>query len=200
MSRRGGGPRYSEYDERDVYDRSPGGVRLRERDIEETDVYSRRSDRVPDFLRQDYRREEQGPLVLRERRPRERSPSEVRISERIVERERERSPSPPPVERVRSRIIERREPSQERVRRVVETRERIRERSPSPVVIRERVVERVRSPSPPPVERIRTRIVEREKEREPTPSPSPSPPPAPIMAPPIHQEIITHHRHIDHGM
>ncbi|TVY44642.1 hypothetical protein LSUB1_G001832 [Lachnellula subtilissima] len=122
---------------------------------------------------------------------------------RIIERERERSPTPPP-ERLRARVVE--------------TRERIRERSPSPVrsVYRERVVERERTPSPPPV-RIRERIVERERERSPSPprvenirirnferrpspspSPSPSPPPT-IRAPPIHQEIITHHRHIDHG-
>ncbi|RFU29349.1 hypothetical protein B7463_g6984, partial [Scytalidium lignicola] len=197
MSRRGG-TRVSEFEERDYYDRPVPGVRVRERDVEEVDTFARRGDRIPDFLRQDNRREEQGPLVLRERRTRERSPSEVRITERYVERERERSPSPP-LERVRSRIIERREPSQERVRRVVETRERIRERSPSPpIVVRERLVERLKSPSPPPPERIRTRIIERERERK-QPSPSPSPSPPPILAPPIHQEIITHHRHIDHG-
>ncbi|MCJ1468586.1 hypothetical protein MMC07_007215 [Pseudocyphellaria aurata] len=44
-----------------------------------------------------------------------------------------------------------------------------------------------------------------EKEREPSPEyvpaplPPPPPEPEPIRAPPIHQEIITHHRHIDHG-
>jgi hypothetical protein len=155
---------------------------------------------------------------LPERRPR--SPSPVRIRERVVERE--RSPSPVPMERVRTRVVERERersltpPPPERLRaRVIETRERIRERSPSPIRYRERVVERARSPSPirvreriverererspspPPFERVRTRITERET-RAPSPSPSPSPPP-PIRAPPIHQEIITHHRHIDHG-
>lgn len=43
----------------------------------------------------------------------------------------------------------------------------------------------------------------RKPERERRPPPSPSPPPSPplpyIRKPPIHQEIITHHRHIDHG-
>ena len=51
-------------------------------------------------------------------------------------------------------------------------------------------------------------IVIRRKERSispaPAPAPAPSPPPPPpelepIRAPPIHREIITHHRHIDHG-
>ncbi|KAH8816786.1 hypothetical protein F5884DRAFT_234110 [Xylogone sp. PMI_703] len=196
MSRRAG-TRVSDFEERDYYsDRGPSGVRIRERDVEEVDTYRR--ERLPHFMQSDFRREEQGPLVLRSR-PHERSPSEVRISERFVERE--RSPSPER-ERVRARVVERREREPSQVRRVIETRERIRERerSPSPpVVVRERLVERLKSPSPPPVERIRTRIIEREK-KEPSPSPSPSPPPpAPIIAPPIHQEIITHHRHIDHG-
>lgn len=48
-----------------------------------------------------------------------------------------------------------------------------------------------REPSPIPPPRVRT------------PSPEPEPLPPPIMRPPIHQqihqEIITHHRHIDHG-
>ncbi|MCJ1416440.1 hypothetical protein MMC32_002776 [Xylographa parallela] len=38
-----------------------------------------------------------------------------------------------------------------------------------------------------------------EPEPEPMPIPIPIPEPMPIRAPPIHQEIITHHRHIDHG-
>jgi hypothetical protein len=45
-------------------------------------------------------------------------------------------------------------------------------------------------------------VVERERERSLSSESSPSPPPEPpiIRAPPIHQEIITHHRHIDHGI
>lgn len=48
-------------------------------------------------------------------------------------------------------------------------------------------------------------IIRRKEERMPSPSPSPSPPPPPPpplepeIRPPIIQEIITHHRHIDHG-
>lgn len=55
-------------------------------------------------------------------------------------------------------------------------------------------------------------IITRERSRSPPPSPSPSPSPAPssrapapppepqiVYAPQIHQEVITHHRHVDHG-
>src|SRR5690242_20395004 len=75
-----------EYDEVDV--------RFRERERE------RVNDRQPAFMREDNRRAEPGQLVLRQReietieRPRPRSPSPVRVRERIVERT--RSVSPPP--------------------------------------------------------------------------------------------------------
>ncbi|KAI8938288.1 hypothetical protein NX059_005946 [Plenodomus lindquistii] len=69
---------------------------------------------------------------------------------------------------------------------------RPRERTPSPVNNREVVRDEI--------------IIRRKEERAPTPSPSPSPPPPPPppapepeIRPPIIQEIITHHRHIDHG-
>ncbi|KAM3084588.1 hypothetical protein ACMFMF_001943 [Clarireedia jacksonii] len=202
--------------------------RDREEVIDRRGTPDRRERDRPDFLRDDYgRAAEQGQLVVRERetetfnsRPlerRARSPSPPRFRERIERREVERREPSPPGERVRTRIVEREKetqrsqspPPQLRAR-VIETRQRFRERSPSPapptpVRIRERIVERERererSPSPPPaVERIHTRIVERSA---PEPSPSPSPPPTPvpeiIHAPPIHREIITHHRHIDHG-
>lgn len=81
------------------------------------------------------------------------------------------------------------------------------------LVAREReefVIRRPREHSPPATnnrEIIRDEIIIRRKEeRAPTPSPSPSPPPPPPapapepeIRPPIIQEIITHHRHIDHG-
>lgn len=80
------------------------------------------------------------------------------------------------------------------------------------LIAREReefVVRRPRAESPPnPREVVRDEIIIRRKEeRAPTPSPSPSPPPPPPppapepeIRPPIIQEIITHHRHIDHGV
>lgn len=160
-------------------------VNIRERDRD-------RIERVPAFLRDDGRRAEAGPMVLRARevetidRRRPRSPSpQVRFRERIVERERERVPSPLP-ERRPVRFIE---------------------RSPSPPPARVQVVERVerrqreRSPS---LDRdlIRLRIErERERERTPSPEPEPSPPPQPqvIRGPTIEREIITHYRDIDHG-
>jgi len=66
---------------------------------------------------------------------------------------------------------------------------------------------RRRDTSPAPREIIKDEIIIRRKEeRMPSPSPSPEPlpppPPPPLepeIRPPIIQEIITHHRHIDHG-
>lgn len=200
--------RDSVYEERDTFIREeparrpPVQVRERDRDYEEIDFIRRERrepDRRLDFLREDYGKNEGGTLVVRERdkdifsRPlerRPRSPSPVRYREKIIERERERSTSPPP-QQLRARVIE--------------TRERIpvRERSPSPVRYRERIIERERGRSPSPVRSERIRITETREERRPSrspsPSPSPSPPPPIIRAPPIHQEVITHHRHIDHG-
>lgn len=167
-------------------------------------------DRTPAFLREDARRAEAGPMVLRQRqvetidRHRPRSPSPIsRVrEERIIRRPRSVSPS-----------FHDHEHEHERSRTRITERERVREpsappkRDPSPHIIR--YVERPRrSPSPPPVEerereRIRTRIVERERERipSPSPSPSPSPPPKPqiIKGPIIEREVITHYTDIDHG-
>ncbi|KAJ5906566.1 uncharacterized protein N7473_003482 [Penicillium subrubescens] len=40
-------------------------------------------------------------------------------------------------------------------------------------------------------------LIRKSKRRSPPQDPSPSP--EPIRAPPIHQDVITHHRHVDHG-
>jgi hypothetical protein len=175
----------------------PGGLVLRQRDVETVD---------------------------RLRRPR--SPSPVRVREtRIVERTTSVSPPPPRrierlerVDRVDREGIREREREDVRIRvrspsrgaSVERIRTRTRERSPSPpYVLREsertRIIERERSPSPPPVERERERIriIERERERISSPSssssPSPSPPPV-VRGPTIEREVITHYRDIDHGM
>ncbi|KAK1837089.1 hypothetical protein QBC39DRAFT_3035 [Podospora conica] len=152
----------------------------------------RERDRVPTFLREDNRRPEPGPLVLRQR--------EVETSERI----RRRSPSP--VRHVRARSVSpvqfrtvrapSRGPSEvDRVRII----ERDRSSSPSPERTRARFVERrPRSPSPDFHERIR--IVEKERERERPRSPTPPPQPQVIKGPIIEREVITHYRDIDHGV
>lgn len=155
----------------------------------------------------------------------QRDPSVERSRVRIVERERERSPEPVVYRREERRYVEReRSPSPLYDTERVTRRERtvVRERTPSPVyndrervTTRTREIVRQRSPTPPPVTRETTtniRVTERERElvrRSPSPSPIPSPEPEPVRmvereqpivrAPPIHQEIITHHRHIDHG-
>lgn len=155
----------------------------------------RESDRGPSFLREDARRAEAGPMVLRQRnvetwdRHHGRSPSPVRVREERMIR-RPRSESPPQFhdhEHSRTRVVE-------RERESIRSPSVARRRSPSPVV---RFVERRRSPSPVR-EHIHTRIVEREKQREPSPSPSPSPPPV-IRGPVIEREVITHYTDVDHG-
>ncbi|KAI0096697.1 hypothetical protein F4776DRAFT_658630 [Hypoxylon sp. NC0597] len=184
-----------EVDDFEIYDRrerrsSPRRVSVRE--FEDIERERGRSDRTPAFLKEDVRRTEAGPLVLRQREVetidrRRRSPSPIRYRERIVERDRERAPSMPPERR--PRFIERSpSPSPAAVRVESRTIERRRERSPTPD--RERDLIRLR--------------IEREKERERTPSPSPSPPPPPpppvIRGPTIEREVITHYRDIDHGI
>lgn len=208
--------RTTEFEERDY------GPRRSAPELEEVD-YRRRTvaisppprsrvseDRTPAFLREDARRTEAGPMVLRQRQV------------ETIDRHRPRSPSP--ISRVREERLIRRPRSvspsfhdheHERSRTKITERERVREpsqppkRDPSPRVIRYIERPRPRSPSPPPPpqveerERIRTRIVERERERIPSPSPSPSPPPPPkpeiIKGPIIEREVITHYTDIDHG-
>ena len=181
------------YDDRRRPQSTYDDVRLAERE--------RTSDRL-DFLRNDPRPQESGPLVLRQRevesrelsRPRYRSPSPV--ASRHHEQQmgmvrRARSLTPPHVHEDRER---------ERIR--IANRERVRyERSPSPEPVR---YERRRSSSVDR-DRERIRIIQRERERVPERQPSPrppSPPPQPpvVRGPTIEREVITHYRGIDHGM
>lgn len=76
--------------------------------------------------------------------------------------------------------------SRERPRPVPEEREEIVIRSDEKRGARGREVER---------EEI---VIRKEVERSPSPEP-PVAPPQTIQAPTIHQEVITHHRHVDHG-
>ncbi|KYK57946.1 hypothetical protein DCS_04959 [Drechmeria coniospora] len=154
-----------------------------------------RESRGTAFLREDVRRTEGGPMVLRQRdvevvdRHR-RSPSPARLREdRILSRPRSVSPSTVREEHERVKFVER-----ERVRSPSLVRRS--EPEPRPVRFVER---RPRSPSPTTREHIRTRIVERETERSPSTSPSPSPPPI-IRGPTIERDVITHYTDVDHGM
>lgn len=156
---------------------------------------------------------------------RERDVEEIRFRRGGGER-----PAPPrtEVDREEIRITERRSspPARsERGRDVIREEIDIRERSiPAPrarsqsrgalvarkeeewVVRRRR--ERSPTPPPPPRDYEKEEIIIRRKERTPSPepvrepTPPPPPPPAldPIIRPPIIQEVITHHRHIDHGV
>jgi hypothetical protein len=209
-SYRGGGVRV-DYEERDHYERERSRAGVREYEDVDVRVRERERDRVPAFMREEVRRPEPGPLVLRARdvetveRPRRRSPSVSRVRAETREIVRARSITPPPRRRevvessdveVRTRTVER-----ERVRSPSRVRTRFveRERSPSPERIRTRYVERRRSPSPV-VDRERIRIIEHERERVRTPSPSPSPSPPPVIkGPRIEREVITHYTGIDHG-
>ncbi|KAI2632819.1 hypothetical protein GGS21DRAFT_521514 [Xylaria nigripes] len=149
-------------------------VNVRERD---------RIDRTPAFLREDARRTDAGPLVLRSRevetvdRRRARSPSPQVVYRRPRFTESSPSPPPPPPPGPRVSVIDR-----------VDRRQR--ERSSTPELDRDL---------------IRLRI-ERERQKERTPSSSPSPPPPAMPAQPnvirgptIEREVITHYRDIDHG-
>ncbi|CAK4034772.1 Hypothetical predicted protein [Lecanosticta acicola] len=153
-------------------------------DREEIDIRERRSP-APPPPRTEVDKEE---LIFRERR---RSPSrrgrEV-FKEEIEIRESSRS-RPAPREYSRPALVARKE--EEWIVR--------RPRTPPPkdyekeeIIIR-RNKERTPSPEPPPKPPS--------PESSPSPSPPPPPPPPePIYRPPIIQEVITHHRHIDHGV
>ncbi|KAF4595169.1 conserved glutamic acid rich protein [Ophiocordyceps camponoti-floridani] len=174
----------SEYDEVDV--------RLRDREL----------DRTPGFLRDEGRRPEAGPMVLRQRdietidrHARSPSPPPVRRREMV---RRPKSTSPPTMrgsehENIHTRIVER---ERDRVR----SPSVVRCRSPSPLPVR--FVERRRRSPSPVSQHDHIRIVERERQRVPSPSPSPSPPPAPaiIRGPTIERDVITHWTDVDHGV
>jgi len=213
---RGPGPRY----------RERGGSREREEIIirrEERDDYvpQRRADPPPardDFEREEIiiRRDERDSrsrydddVVSRKsyRPPPPRSRHEAEREEIIIRREeiddvRSRAPPPPrsryedmalarPLSHERSRGRSHSSASEEEIIIRREEREgRGRDTSRQEIIIRRSSHSRSPSPAasvstrPPPVR---------------TPDPTPPPPPPIVYAPQIHQEVITHHRHIDHG-
>ncbi|KAL9612663.1 MAG: hypothetical protein Q9167_002745 [Letrouitia subvulpina] len=190
--------------------------RPRERDVREEDIILRRGEVQRDRPRGRDRGYEEDELIIRrderERdRPRTRASSfdretlKIRVDDREPRRARSRADfreedisirrEERGKPRARSRdfreedlIIQRRE----RSRDTAATRRRSRSRSRSREDITIRHDDRGG--------RHRDEIIIRRDEKSPSPEPYvPPPQPEPIRAPPIHQEIITHHRHIDHG-
>lgn len=173
-------PPRSEYHERDIeeirFRRGPGDrPPTRQVDREEIDIEIRERQKRD-------REQEEINIRIREQEREHREREDIEI--RIREQERER-PAPRPRSRSRGVLVGKKE--------------------------EEWIVRRPRSPSPPPPPRDHEReeiIIRRtqrsptpEPPREPTPPPAPlPPPPEPIVRPPIIQEVIHHHRHIDHGI
>ncbi|WPH05041.1 Hypothetical protein R9X50_00794000 [Acrodontium crateriforme] len=189
------GPPRRERDEEEIIIREDRRGPAR-REVDE-EIIIRESDRRRDRSRRGYReRDVTEEIEIRERSsaPRQRADSRGIL----VGKEREewivrkpRNEPPPPRDFEKEEIIIRRK-----------------ERSPSPepppppkpykkeeIVIRRKE----RSPSPePPRDYEKEQIIIRRTERSPSPEPR-APTPPPIVRPPIIQEIITHHHHIDHG-
>ncbi|KAI7570003.1 hypothetical protein KC317_g2844, partial [Hortaea werneckii] len=172
---------------------APSRSDIRERDIEEIRFRRGGGDRPPpprtEIDREEVRyTERHSPPPRSEYQPRGRGREDIDIDIDIHNHERSR---PPPRQRSMSRGTLLRKEHEEWVIR----RQKEREPSPPPpprdyekeeIVIRRR--ERSPTPEPPP------------KEPTPEPSPPPPPPPEPVYRPPIIQEVITHHRHYDHGV
>lgn len=188
----------------------------RGREVDETDVIIRRNEGPPPRPRSVVNEPPPRPRSVVEREDivfrrgqgeRERPPPQREVeTQELVIRRREEERSPPPRSVAGGRDVEREQITiRERERSVPPPRRR----SMGPIAReREEFVFRRREPSPPPREFEKEEIIIRRRERTPPREPSPEPireptppppPPEPIMRPPIVQEIITHHRHIDHG-
>ncbi|KAL8735081.1 MAG: hypothetical protein Q9181_002939 [Wetmoreana brouardii] len=175
--------------------RSRERERPRESGFREEDIIIRRDERERDRPKTRASSFDRETIKLRvdEREPRRaKSRADFREEDITIRREERNRP------RARSRdfreedlIIRRRDASRE-TRRTVRSRSRSRDREDITFRHDERGG------------RHRDEIIIRRDEKSPSPEPvyappPPPPEPEPIRAPPIHQEIITHHRHIDHG-
>ena len=193
-----GGRREREVDREDISIRRRGSRhRPREANRDETDILIRHRDSSRPRPRegQEVDREEIRFRRGEAERPRPREVDREEITFRRSERE------PPRTREVdREEIIYRRDGGREFERDTVVVRPR--ERSlppPRELVAREREEFVVRRREPPPREEVKDEIIiRRTEQRSPSPPP-PLPEPEPIVRPPIIQEVITHHRHIDHG-
>jgi len=216
------GPRRREVEENTLVVR--GGRREpREREVDRDDITIRR--RESRHRPREGNRDETD-IVIKHRdssRPRPREGLEVDREEIRFRRGEVERPRPREVDReeitfrrgerepLRTREVDREEVIYRRDERGGREREferdtvvvRPRERSlppPRELVAREREEFVVRRRDPPPREEVKDEIIIRRTEQR-SPSPPPPPPePEPIVRPPIIQEVITHHRHIDHGV
>ncbi|KAL8693763.1 MAG: hypothetical protein Q9218_001459 [Villophora microphyllina] len=214
-------PRERDVREEDIIIRREERERPRERDVREEDIIIRRDERERERLREPKRDRgyEKDEIIIRRNegerdRPRTRASSfdretiKLRIDEReppraksrgdfreeditIRREERERPGGRSRDFREEDLIVRRRDASRE-TRRTVRSRSRSREHEDITIRHDDRGG------------RHREEIIIRRDEKSPSPEPvyappPPPPEPEPIRAPPIHQEIITHHRHIDHG-
>ncbi|KAL9586880.1 MAG: hypothetical protein Q9212_000624 [Teloschistes hypoglaucus] len=218
-------PREREYKDQEIVirrsSRSRERERPREREIREEDIIIRRDERERERPRprEPERGYEKDEIIIRrsegERdRPRARASSfdretiKLRVDEReprraksrgdfreeditIRREERERPSARSRDYREEDLIVRRRDASRE-TRRTARSKSRSRDREDITIRHDDRGG------------RHRDEIIIRRDERSPSPEPvyappPPAPEPEPIRAPPIHQEIITHHRHIDHG-
>ena len=201
-------PPRREYKEQDVdeirFRRGGGGPPPPRTEIEKEEITFTERSRPPP-ARTEVDKEE---IIFRESR-RSPPPREVE-KEEIIFRE---SRSPPPREPYRGREVRKEEIDIDiniRDRSAPPPRERSMSRGPLVGRVNEEwIVRKRRSPSPPPPRDFeKEQIIIRRKERTPSPepepprelTPEPPPPPEPIYRPPIIQEVITHHRHIDHGV
>ncbi|KAK4933910.1 hypothetical protein LTR66_015826, partial [Elasticomyces elasticus] len=178
----------------------PPRPRPREREVDETDLIIRRSETEPRARTRPKEREvEREEIVFRRgegvRGPASRKAPPREDEEEVTFQHREKRGVHEDQLIIRERDHERPEPPRSR-------------RGSLPPIAREReeFVFRRREP-PPPKDYEKEEIIIRRREREPSPEPAPEPvrslspePMSPIIKPPIVQEIITHHRHIDHGI
>ncbi|KAL9595316.1 MAG: hypothetical protein Q9219_006512 [cf. Caloplaca sp. 3 TL-2023] len=187
-------PRQSEFREEDIIirrdERERERPRERDRGYERDEITIRRDERDRPRTRASSFDRETIKLRLDEREPkRARSRADFREEDITIRREDRERPSRD--FREEDLIIRRRDASRE-TRRTVRSRSRSRDREDITIRHDDRGG------------RHRDEIIIRRDEKSPSPEPvyappPPPPEPEPIRAPPIHQEIITHHRHIDHG-
>ncbi|KAL8945051.1 MAG: hypothetical protein Q9216_000035 [Gyalolechia sp. 2 TL-2023] len=189
-------PRQSDYREEDIIirrderERERPRERERDRGYEKDEIIIRRDERERPRTRASSFDRETIKLRVDDQEPRRaRSRADFREEDITIRREERERPSRD--FREEDLIVRRRDASRE-TRRTMRSRSRSRDREDITIRHDERGG------------RHRDEIIIRRDEKSPSPEPvyappPPPPEPEPIRAPPIHQEIITHHRHIDHG-